>query len=320
MQHFLLQAASRTLSLKEIYKGGEDQAYASFRAIRWHQTNGAPVCPRCGGLEAYEITTRRKFKCKACGHQFSVTSGTIFASRKMAFVDLMAAICLVVNASKGVSMVQMSRDLDCQYKTAFVLSHKIREAMTSARPLQPLEGDVEVDGMHHGGHIRPANRVEDRVDRRLSENQTGKRRVVVAFRQRKGRTLPFVTHHEAEGVELAKRYVSRLAVMHADEATHWDHLHDGWQVGRINHSEAYSTPESCTNQVESYFSRLRRMIRGQHHFVSGRYLGQYANHAAWLEDHRRLSNGKLANTLAGLAMAHPVSRNWKGYWQRAIAA
>jgi transposase-like protein len=315
-QHFLLSAASRTLSLKEIYKGGEEAAYQSFCKIRWAETNGAPVCSRCGCLDAYEISTRRKFKCKGCSYQFSVTSGTIFASRKMAFVDLLAAICIVVNASKGLSMVQISRDLDCQYKTAFVLSHKIREAMAMERPSQPLEGDVEVDGMYNGGYVRPANRREDRVDRRLAEHQTGKRRVVVAFRQRKGRTLTFVAKHEAEGVELAKQHVSRLAVMHADEASHWDHLHDGWQVGRINHSEAYSTLESCTNQVESYFSRLRRMIRGQHHFVSGKYLGQYANHAAWLEDNRRLSNGELAGRLAGLAMAHPVSRNWKGYWQR----
>ena len=235
----------------------------------------------------------------------------------MAFVDLLAAICLIVNASKGLSMVQVSRDLDCQYKTAFVLSHKIREAMTSARPTAPLEGDVEVDGMYNGGYVRPANLKEDRVDRRKSENRTGKRRVVIAFRSRKGRTLPFVGHHEAEGVELAKRYVSRMATMHADEATHWDRLHDGWKVGRVNHTEAYSTPESCTNQVKVYFSRLRRMIRGQHHYVSAKYLGQYANHAAWLEDHRRLSNGSLAMRLSGLAMAHPVSRNWKGYWQRA---
>jgi transposase-like protein len=259
---------------------------------------------------------RRKFKCKGCGYQFSVTRGTIFASRKMAFVDLLAAICLVVNASKGLSIKKISRDLDCQYKTAFVLAHKIREAMASARPQAPLEGDVEVDGMYNGGYVRPAKLKEDRVDRRKLENQTGKRRVVIAFRQRKGRTLPFIANHEAEGVELAKRSVSRMAVTHADEASHWDRLHDGWQVGRVNHSEAYSTPESCTNQVESYFSRLRRMIRGQHHFVSGKYLAQYANHAAWLEDHRRLSNGSLAMHLSSLAMAHPVSREWKGYWQR----
>ncbi len=105
--------------------------------------------------------------------------------------------------------------------------------------------------------------------------------------------------------------------MHADEASHWDALHAGWQVGRINHSEAYSLDGVCTNQAESYFSRLRRMVRGQHHHVSARYLHAYADHAAWLEDHRRMSNGALAHRVGGLAMAHPVSRQWAGYWQRA---
>jgi transposase-like protein len=128
-QHFLLSAASRTTSLRAIYKAGEDAAYATFCEMRWPETNGEAVCPQCGNHETYKITTRRKFKCKGCAHQFSVTSGTIFASRKMDFVDLLAAIFILVNASKGVSMVQLSRDLDCQYKTAFVLSHKLREAM-----------------------------------------------------------------------------------------------------------------------------------------------------------------------------------------------
>lgn len=315
-QHFLLSAAARTLSLKDIYRGGEGKAYTMFRKLRWHQTDGAPVCPRCGGLDAYEITTRRKFKCKACSHQFSVTSGTIFASRKMAFTDMLAAICITVNAAKGVSMLQLARDLGCQYKTAFVLAHKLREAMASETKGQTLDGEVEVDGAYFGGHIRPANEAENRVDRRKAENQTGKRRVVVAFRQREGRTLPFVVRSEAEGVELAMRLVSRMAVMHADEASHWDRLHDGWQVGRINHSEAFSTSESCTNQVESYFSRLRRMVSGQHHHVSPRYLHQYAAQAAWAEDHRRMSNGELVHHALGLSLAHPVSRQWKGYWQR----
>ena len=70
----------------------------------------------------------------ACGHQFSVTSGTIFASRKMAFVDLLAAVVILSNAVKGVSMLQLSRDIDCQYKTAFVLAHKLREAIALGNP------------------------------------------------------------------------------------------------------------------------------------------------------------------------------------------
>jgi hypothetical protein len=62
--------------------------------------------------------------------------------------------------------------------------------------------------------------------------------------------------------------------------------------------------------------RLRRWTRLQHHFVSPKHLDQYANHAAWLEDNRRNSNGTNAAELTGMAMAHDVSRAWKGYWQR----
>src|SRR5690606_22987432 len=128
------------------------------------------------------------------------------------------------------------------------------------------------------------------------------RRVVVALRQRKGRTRTFVARHEAEGVEIAKRIVSRCAIMHADEASHWDALHAGWIVNRINHSVAYSTVDACTNQAESFFSRLRRMIDGQHHTVSPQYLHQYATHAAWIEDNRRIDNGTLANRVLSLAL------------------
>lgn len=312
--HFLLSAAARTLSLREIYKGGEDAAYETFKRMRWE--DGQPVCPKCGSVEAYEISTRRKFKCKGCTHQFSVTSGTIFASRKMAFVDLLAAICIFVNAVKGLSALQLGRDLDVQYKTAFVLSHKLREALAREVEGQVLDGEVEIDGAYFGGHIRPANLKEDRIDRRKAEHQTGKRRVVVAMRQRKGRTLTFVTKSEDEGVELAARYVDRLATMFADEASHWDHLHQAWPTWRINHSEAYSLDGANTNAVESFFSRLRRMVNGQHHGVSPKYLHQYASHAAWLEDHRRRSNGVNADAVVANAMKAPVSRTWKGYWQR----
>ncbi len=317
-QHFLLSAASRTLSLRAIYKAGEEAAYETFRKMRWSETDGEAVCPRCGCCESYDIPTRRKFKCKGCGHQFSVTSGTVFASRKMAFVDLLAAICLIVNGAKGMSMVQLSRDLDCQYKTAFVLAHKLREAMAlEVHTGEVLDGIVEVDGAYFGGHIRPANRKEDRIDRRLAQYQTGTRRVVVALRERDGRVLPFVAKAEAEGVELAKQHVDRLATISADEASHWDLLHAGWKVERINHSVCYSDNGIHTNMVESFFSRLRRMVRGQHHHVSHQYLYQYANHAAWLEDHRRESNGALALGLVEAAMGSRVSRVWKGYWQRA---
>ena len=85
---------------------------------------------------------------------------------------------------------------------------------------------------------------------------------------------------------------------------------------RINYSEAYSRGGAHTNLAESYFSRLSRMIAGQHLRVEGRYLDA---HAAWLEDHRSESNGTLADRPIGGALAAPVSRAWKGYWQRRVA-
>lgn len=174
-QQFLLSAAARTLSLKMIFSGGEEAAYRRFCRLRWPETDGAPVCPACGCVDAYDLTTRRRFKCAACHRQFSVTSGTIFASRKLSFVDLLGAICLFVNAAKGLSAVQLSRDLDVQHKTAFVLMHKLREAMTAEIRDMRLAGEVEVDGAAFGGHVRPANLREERVDRRRirqSQRQT----------------------------------------------------------------------------------------------------------------------------------------------------
>lgn len=316
---FLLQAKARTLNVRDIYMGGEEKAFDLFKRLRWSETDGAPVCPRCGCTDHWFIAKRRRFKCKGCCHQYSPTSGTIFANRKMMYVDLLAAIALVVNGAKGVSALQLARDVGCHPKTAWVFAHKLREAMAAETGDHMLSGEVEIDGAYFGGHIRPANLKEDRVDRRFLEHQTGKRRVVIVARQRKGRTRSFVVRQESEGVEIANRVVHKNARVHADEASHWDGLHARFFVHRINHSEAYSLNGVCTNQAESYFSRLRRMVSGQHHHVSARHLHAYAAHAAWMEDHRRDDNGALARRALGVALAHPVSRNWKGRWQKTAA-
>lgn len=316
-RHFLLSAAARSLSLKAIYLEGEEAAYRRFCCLRWPETDGEPVCPVCGCLEIYDLTTRCRFKCAACHRQFSVTSGTIFASRKLSFTDLLAAICLLVNASKGLSAVQLSRDLDVQHKTAFVLMHKLREAMAAEVHDLHLTGAIDVDGAAFGGHVRPANAKQDRVDRRLLKHRSGKRRVVVALRQRGGRTLARSFLREAEGVAFARERIVPGSIVAADEVAHWDPLAQDFNMLRVNHSDTYSQEGVHTNHAESYFSRLRRMIGGQHHKVGGRHLGAYAVHAAWLEDHRHQSNGALANRLIAGALGSPVSRTWKGYWQRA---
>lgn len=316
--HFLLTPAAKSLKLAAVLRMSDDEARAAFRAIRWASTNGEPVCPKCGCCDVSEIKTRKIFKCKAneCRAQFSLTSGTIFASRKMEVRNILAAMAIFVNGAKGYGALQLSRDLGCDYKTAFVLCHKIREAIGLAQNAAQLDGVVEIDGAYFGGYVKPENEKKNRKDRRLAEQQTGKRQVVVAIRSRKGRTRTFVVKSEREGVQIAAKVIAPNSEVHADEASHWDAISARFDIKRINHQQAYSLDGACTNAAESYFSRLRRAETGIHHHIAGPYLHQYATEMAWREDFRRTSNGGQFMMVADASAQAPKSATWCGYWQR----
>jgi hypothetical protein len=227
-----------------------------------------------------------------------------------------------VNGVKGHSALQLSRDLDCQYKTAFVLAHKLREAMGSEvhNPDQPeLSGTVKIDGMYAGGNTKPANRKAERVDRRSAETQA-KRQVVVVAREVLGRTLPFIVPRESDAVPLIRQHVASGTTVHADESNAWERLQASYPMMRVNHSKEYVGEDGANvNQAESFFSRLRRAEYGIHHRISGQYLYQYANEMAWREDRRREPNGLHWRRVIGAALHHPKSQVWCGYWQRSAA-
>ncbi|WP_158926733.1 IS1595 family transposase [Acidisphaera sp. S103] len=322
--HFLLSAKARTLSLATVMRMTDEEAETVFRSVRW--TDGKAVCPHCGCPTVYECrrpSGALRFRCKACRKDFSITSGTLFAFHKMPLRTYLAAIAIFVNEVKGKSALAMSRDLDVQYKTAFVLSHKLREAMASELKRMHLGGDgetVEVDGGYFGGYVKPANRKENRRDRRLAKNQNGKRQVVVVVRERGGSTLPAVFKSEGAAQSWIASRVARGTKIVADEAGSWNGLEARYQVDRIDHSQAYSLDGIYSNGAESYFSRLRRAEIGHHHHIAGAYLVRYAQESAWREDHRRVANGVQVKAVATLAMAAPVSVDWCGYWQRAKRA
>jgi hypothetical protein len=232
------------------------------------------------------------------------------------------AITVFCNKVKGKSMLAFARDIDVQYKTAFVLAHKLREAMAASTKALRIGGDgrtAEVDGGYFGGHLRPENLAADRISRRLSEHQSGKRRVVVALRERGGRTLAQVFTIEADAVAAIRQRVAKGTRVHADESPAWNPLHASFAMQRVNHQDGFSIDGACTNGAESYFSRLRRGELGHHH-IAGPYLVRYAQEAAWREDRRRVSNGDQVFGVGGLAMRCRPSVDFGGYWQRAQAA
>jgi hypothetical protein len=234
--------------------------------------------------------------------------------------NYLAAIAIFCNEVKGKSALALSRDLDVQYKTAFVLAHKLREAMASELKGMKVGGKdrtVEVDGGYFGGYVKPANHKEVRRDRRLAKNQNGKRQVVVVMRERDGRTLPAVFRSESAALGfIASRALPGTSLM-ADEASSWNNLHGRFDVSRIDHCKLYSTQTGVyTNGAEEFFSRMRRAEIGHHHHIAGAYLVRYAQEAAWREDQRRTDNGRQVRAVSALAMAAPTSVDWCGYWQR----
>ena len=186
-QHFLMSAAARTLSLVDLCDLSEDAAHKMLCSIRGGQTtDGAPdLSPLQLRGRLYLCGVAGCSNAEACHRQFSATSGTSLACRKLPLRTLLMAFSLFVNAAKGISGLQLGRYLGLHAKTAFILLHKLRCALTANFATTRLSGVVEIDG----GVVwrpRPARKSYRlaRVDRRRRQHQSGKRRCVVVMRQR----------------------------------------------------------------------------------------------------------------------------------------
>ena len=299
----------------------DDEAFEMFKNARWE--SGEPSCPRCDHKEHYWICTRKQWRCKSCGHSFSETSGTIFANHKMPLRNYLAAIAIYSNAAKGMSALQLSRDLDCQYKTAFVLAHKLGESLLDDQ-IPELDGEIEMDAAYVNGHVRPHNERSKRIDRRLKRNRDPMKRAVYVARERcdsgigASKTVTAVagSENELSVLRFAKKHFEQGTIVNADEHKAYDVLHAFYPTERVNHSERYVGPlGESTNQAESFFSRFRRMQIGQMHLFGTLYLNRYANEAAYREDSRRWSNGDIFTDIMTRCAQSEVSRHFCGYWQ-----
>jgi len=324
--HFLQSKAARSLSLAEVFRMSESEAETAFCKIRWTDTQGEPVCPHCGGLDAY--SARRpsgllRFRCKACRKDFTLTSGTLFAAHKAPFRAYLAAIAVFMNEVKGKNALALSRDLGMSHKACWVILHKLREAMAAefkGRKIGGKDKVAEIDGAYFGGYVRPANLHEHRRDRRAVAAIQAKRQSVVIVRERNGNSVPAVFKSEGAALAWIKSRVEKGTLINADESPGWNDLGAKFEMKRINHSEAYSFEGACTNQAESYFSRIRRAEFGHHHHISGPYLLRYAQESAWREDARRVDNGAQVRRVTQLALSSKPSIDFSGYYQRHLKA
>lgn len=316
-QHFLLSAKARTISVRDVARLGEEEAYALFKSIRFAANDGQPYCPHCGVDAVYEYRARRLFKCQGCEKQFTVTSGTVFRSRKMSYADIMLAVVLFVNGVNGNAALRMSRDLGCSYKTAFVICKKLSRVMAAMQAETILTGMVDIDGLYNNGSVRQENLVKDRKSDGRKQFNT-KRRSIVTARERRpgGRSRAWVVPTEKAADPYIKKFVSPDAHVVTDESPaysrYFRHFADH---STVNHSVGLMVDGVHTNMVEAQHSRIRRAERGVYLHISGAHAQRYADELSWRDDFRRLDNGQQFRMLMSRALILSPDAELAGYWQ-----
>lgn len=324
-QHFLLSAEARTLSLSKLLSLSTEEARALFAKIRWGGDH-EQVCPHCGTIrEHYYRERQERWRCRDCKEYFSVTSGTVFSNTKLPLQKILAGILLYANAVKGISACQLMRDLDVQYKTAFVLLHKIRESLWVKQDLSKFSGTVEVDGAYMHTYRRPKNRKADRPDLRLAENQNPEKCSVLVIRERsaeggkgasRSRVVVIPSENSSDIMAAVSANVEVGSTVITDEAGGFTELGLKYDHQVVSHSDEYCTEEGINqNQSESFIARFRRLLFGQIHKLKRKYLDVYAHEIAFREDTRREPNGTIVERILRACLRTPQSRDWSKYWQ-----
>lgn len=136
--------------------GDEERCWEHLRRLRWPR---GFVCLRCGGASRGYMRARRVDECRACGYQGSVTAGTIFHKARVPLQDWFWAIYRMSQGKKGVSALQLGKEIGVSYPTAWLMAHKIRKAMADREQGRQLRGLIEVDEGYVGGKERGGGRI-----------------------------------------------------------------------------------------------------------------------------------------------------------------
>lgn len=257
----------------------EKAAYRYVEARIW--PNG-PICPHCGGVERIgalkgKSTRIGVYKCYQCRKPFTVKVGTIFEASHVPLRVWLQAMFLIAGSKKGISSNQLSRALSVTVKTAWFMSHRIREAMRDGdlAPFGSTGGAVEVDETFIG-----RNKQEAYMKGRRAYHHMNKVLSLVDRESGKARSYVVKDFKVATIAPILSENISREARLMTDEAAHYKGL--GWNFaehGVVNHSkdEYVSKADHTvhTNTIEGYFSIFKRGMRGVYQHCDKRHLHRY---------------------------------------------
>jgi len=266
-----------------------DKAREFLEAIRWPD---GPVCPHCGVIgDAHRIEGKGGAKgtkarpgllaCGACRKQFSVTVGTVFEDSKVPLNLWIQATFLLCSSKKGISSHQLHRTLGVTYKTAWFMSHRIREAMRELNPPKLGGGGtvVEADEVYIGGRVRLKHRKPDGKIPRNKRRAYHDKEPVFSLVERGGKVRSFHVPrvNSATLRPIMREQVEADTRIHTDEASYYKGVAEEFAGHEtVTHSlHEYVRGDVTTNAIENYFSILKRGLVGVYQHCSPKHLKRY---------------------------------------------
>jgi transposase-like protein len=286
------------------YMHDEAAAFAHVEAMLWPD---GPVCPHCGVVDrAYRLEGVRTkpskkhpegkerhglWKCRECRGQFTVRKGTIFEESHLPLHLWLQAIHLMVSSKKGISSHHLHRVLGITYKSAWFLTHRIRECMRSGdfAPMGGNGGEVEVDETFIGNDrsIKPKGEKKGRGYAHKHKMLT-----LVDRNTRRAKSIVVDDLKASTLVPILQENIDREAVIYTDEAGQYRHLSrdfDGHDFVRHGQGE-YGRGTVHTNTVEGFYSIFKRGMKGVYQHCGKRHLHRYAAEFDFRYIHR-VANG-----------------------------
>lgn len=277
--------------LKDLMSKFQDEAVCREFLVqqRW---NGTPECPYCGCRKSYSIEKGKRFKCgnPKCWKKYSVTVGTIFEASNIPLTTWFPAVYIATAHKKGISSVQLAKDLGVTQKTAWFMLHRIREGLRENEPLL-LAKEVQADEVYIGGQEKFKHK-DKKNDKATGKSQT--KMPVVGLIETGGQVvtqvMPWITRKNID--ELMTRHLHQDAILVTDANPVYLKIGRRHDHKIINHSEGqFKVGPHHTNGIENYWSLLRRGIYGIYHQVSTKHLQRYCDEFAYRFNSRTLHDG-----------------------------
>jgi len=285
-------------------------ARAKIESVRW--PNG-PVCGKCGEAERRYATKKEgRWRCgnPECRKDFTVTTGTVMESSHIGLHKWLLAFYLLSSSKKGMSSHQLMRSLDVTYKSAWFLSHRVREAMKAGGLAAPMGGDggiVEMDEAYHGKVEHPVRTRRKDLPPPTKRGKGGPagKRAIISLVERGGSVRSFhVPVADKKTVnKIMTENVAKESRLHTDESQlYTDAKKHVTQHETVNHSaHEYARDDVTTNSVEGYFGIFKRGFNGIYQHCREKHLHRYLAEYDFRYNHRiKLGYSDLARTLAAV--------------------